>query len=489
MLSEEVRGLSEAKITLHRHAQAGWFASERIAPAAALAWLSAFALMVAALGGSSRPDPVQIALLRPLATLFLIPALYLMDARSWREVPVLVALFATFALWMGLQLVPLPPALWQGLPDREIIAKLDQLTGLGGQWRPLSLAPTRGMNALISLIVPLSALLLALACRTTSQLILHVILAIGLLNAALGFVQLATGPNSPLYLYMYVAPRSAAGLFANENHSAVFSVMMVLIIARLTAESHLTDTPSLAWTRIAYPTAFLILLLTVLVTGSRAGFSALTFALAACGLMAFRLADSRTAYGPNDAIHKARRWQGSQGLAVVFAGLVAALIAVFAFLERSPALQDILGKGAFDDLRWQILPIVKDMLGRHWLWGSGFGSFDMLYQTYEPTDLLMVTYVNHAHNDWLQIALEGGLPARLIAGGLLIWVLLALAALRHGRGARERAVKLIFWIAVVVVIGAASAVDYPLRTPIYQAVSVWLLVCLALDRKNSRWPA
>lgn len=477
-MNKEGQGLSEAKLTIYRHAGADWFQSERIAPAAALALLGAFALVVAAFGGSSRPDPVQIAPLRPLAAGFLIPAFYLMDSRSWREAPLLIALMASLAVWMGLQLVPLPAGIWHGLPDREIIAELDRLTGLGDQWRPLSLAPTRGMNALISLTVPLAALLLALACRTTSQMILHIIIAIGLINAALGFVQVATGPNSPLYLYMYVAPRSAAGLFANENHSAVFSVIVLLIIARLSAESHLSNRSSLTWTRIAYPAAFGVILLTVLVTGSRAGLGALVAALGAIAFMALEFARARPRTGQG-------KWQGSAGLALVFAGLVAGLIALFFLQERTPALQDVLDRSSFDDLRWQILPIIQLMAAKHWLWGSGFGSFDMLYQTYEPTDLLMLSYVNHAHNDWLQLVIEGGLPAVMILAALLLWIVRTIVGLRGG-DKTENAIHRVFWVATIIVIGAASVVDYPLRTPIYQAVGAWLLVCLALDQQRSR---
>lgn len=463
-----------------------WFQSERIAPALSFALLGAFALIVAAFGGSSRADAVQIAPLRPLATLFLIPALYLMDAKSWRDASVLVGLFGAFALWMGLQLIPLPPAIWHALPDRQIIAELDRLTGLGDQWRPLSLAPTRGMNALISLVVPGAALLLALALRATTNMILHLIMAIGLLNAALGFAQIVTGPNSPLYFYMYVSPRSAAGLFANENHSAVFSVLVLLIIARLAGENYVTDKSRVTWTPIFYPAAFVIVLLTVLVTGSRAGLGGLVVALAACAAMAFRLSAGRVEEKFKSGQARFGKLGGAAGLAMVFTGLVISLIALFFLQERTPALRDLLDKNPFEDLRWQILPIIQTMARTHWLWGSGFGSFDVLYQSYEPTELLFVSYLNQAHNDWLQLVIEGGLLACLILACLLVWSLKAILVIARSKDVDQFAMLVVFWIAVFLVIGAASLADYPLRTPIYQAVGVWLLVCLASDQRRVR---
>ena len=475
--------MNETRIATFRDDANKWFASGRLSDAAAFALLGAFALVVAAFGGSSRPDPVQMALLRPLAALFLIPALYLLDARSLREGLPLLALLGAFVIWMGLQLVPLPPSVWQELPDRAIIAELDQLIGLGDQWRAISLAPARGMNAFLSLVVPAAALLLVLGCRANSQIIFHIVIWVGVVNAALGFVQVATGPDSPLYMYMYVAPRSAAGLFANENHSAVFSVIVLLVIARLSAEGHVVRRSGVAWTRIAYPFAFVIILLTVLVTGSRAGLACLAIALSAIGFMTLRATILHSQGYEGAAQSRVGIWQGSAAVPVVCAGLVVGLLALFFLHERTPALQDILEKSAFEDLRWQILPLAKAMAANHWLLGSGFGSFGTLYELYEPADLLMVAYVNHAHNDWLQLVIEGGIPGVLILAGVLLWAARGVAALPSDELTDDRAMRQFFWIAVFIVIGAASFVDYPLRTPIYQVVGVWLLVCLALDQR------
>ena len=51
-------------------------------------WLALLAAIVALLGGSSRPDAVQIAALRPLVALFLIPAFYYLHyATSYQVIP------------------------------------------------------------------------------------------------------------------------------------------------------------------------------------------------------------------------------------------------------------------------------------------------------------------------------------------------------------------------------------------------------------------
>jgi O-antigen ligase len=470
------------KLALQRNRQNEWFRSERISFGTTLLILGSFALLVALFGGTSRPDQIHHAVLRPSAALFLIPALYLLGRQCWREEFVLLSLLGCLVVWMGLQLIPLPPHAWQSLPGRGAIAQLDHLAGLDDTWRPLALSPTRGLNALSGLVVPTAALLLAISVRSTTQLIFHVILAVGVANAALGFVQLAAGPDSQFYLYAYAPASASFGLFANRNHGAVFSVLALLIVARLMCESYLANKPGLAWTKVAYPLIFFVLLLSVLVTGSRTALFALFIALTAGSLQALALASASLEAADGRRRHKRSdlRW-----FAALLAASALGLIALFIGLERAPALERLLAQDPIADLRWRALPILQEMVGTHWLWGSGFGSFDVIYQTYEPTDLLMVAYFNQAHNDWLQLVIEGGVPACLLLVGLILWAALTIGAIMrdHNRGVAK--VQAIFWIATILVMGSASLTDYPLRTPIYQAMGVWLMVALSLDRQRS----
>lgn len=479
---QQMESLWSEKRTLRRNDQELWFREGRLSPGAALVILGTFAVVVALFGGTSRTDQLHHALLRPAAALFLMPAIYYMGRQSWREAPVLLALLGGLVVWMGLQLVPLPHSLWQGLPDRTEIAQLDSLMDLSDLWRPVSLAPTRGLSALFGLIVPIAALLLALSLRCTSNVILHVLLAIGLMNAALGFMQLAAGPSSPLYLYAYAPAGGSFGLFANRNHGGMFSVLTLLIVVRLMGEGYVANSPRMAWAKIVYPLAFFVLLLSVLVTGSRAAFIALFAALVASSLQVFVLAGAglRNSDVRTDRSSKSLRWFG-----VVLGVSALALITLFVGFERVPALDRMMAQDPIADLRWKALPILLDMAGSHWLWGSGFGSFDVLYQSYEPTELLMVAYFNQAHNDWVQIVIEGGLPACLLLAGLVIWIAVAITRLKGSADPRAANLQIIFWTATVLIVSAASLVDYPLRTPIFQVVGVWLLASLALDQHRA----
>ena len=53
--------------------------------------------------------------------------------------------------------------------------------------------------------------------------------------------------------------------------------------------------------------------------------------------------------------------------------------------------------------------------------GGGFGSFEAAYKIVEPVNLLSLQYLNHAHNDYLELAIEAGLPGLALAG---LWIVL-----------------------------------------------------------------
>ncbi len=67
--------------------------------------------------------------------------------------------------------------------------------------------------------------------------------------------------------------------------------------------------------------------------------------------------------------------------------------------------------------------------------GSGLGGFDPLFRMHEPFELLKPTYFNHAHNDWLEIALDaGGAGIALLFGSILWWGMASARAWRSADG-------------------------------------------------------
>ncbi|MDF2369186.1 MAG: O-antigen ligase family protein [Rhizobiaceae bacterium] len=89
--------------------------------------------------------------------------------------------------------------------------------------------------------------------------------------------------------------------------------------------------------------------------------------------------------------------------------------------------------------------------------GIGYGNFLTGYPAYEKPEMIFQTYVNHAHNDYLELVFEGGLIA-----ALLIVAFIGLFAWRVGQTLRwplHKAATLAILFVLV-----HSLVDYPLRT-------------------------
>ena len=112
-------------------------------------------------------------------------------------------------------------------------------------------------------------------------------------------------------------------------------------------------------------------------------------------------------------------------------------------------------------------------------WGSGLGSFRSIYQLYESRDHITSTYVVHAHDDYVELALETGVAGVLLMIAFLVWwIRAARDAWRQGDGGAYARAASIASAAILI----HSLVDFPLRTA---AISAVFAMCLALliDRR------
>ena len=120
-------------------------------------------------------------------------------------------------------------------------------------------------------------------------------------------------------------------------------------------------------------------------------------------------------------------------------------------------------------------------IGQHWPWGTGLGTFVPVFVAAERLEVVDQSYPNRAHNDFLELALEAGLPGLLLLvalGSWLVWRLIR--RWRAATGAAER-IELVFSGTTLALIAAHSVVDYPLRS-MSIAVLAGLAVGLILSR-------
>ena len=89
-----------------------------------------------------------------------------------------------------------------------------------------------------------------------------------------------------------------------------------------------------------------------------------------------------------------------------------------------------------------------------------------VFQIAEENDQLRPRYINHAHNDFLEVALTSGIAGVLLMSMALIAFVICAWRISRAKG-MGRDVKRYRWLGLglVALCAAASAVDYPLRTP------------------------
>jgi O-antigen ligase len=422
------------------------------------------------LGGGSRADIQSLVILRPLAALALGFGLWNLSSKQTEQHRAVLIIAAFIPLLVLSHLIPLPTSVWSMLPGREIVEEIDTAAGIVGAWRPISLSPTGTWNALYSLMVPLAVLVLAcqLGQRELATLIKPLIV-LSVASGVLGILQVVGDPTGPLYLYRITNNGSAVGLFSNRNHQAILlATLFPLLATYASLEAKSEEVARLrTWLCLVGGAAVIPLLL---VTGSRAG-----LLVGGLGLIVALLLYRK----PQFRSPKKRKTQllNFRYLAIAFGVLCLAALTIV--LSRAEALQRLSSPDQVEDLRFKVWGPIWDMSWSYFPVGSGIGSFSNVYDIHEPLALLGPSYLNHAHNDWLEVFLTAGLPGVAILVAMAIWLGRIMFRVLH-RDDRPTVSGQLARLggAIILILGASSIVDYPLRTPslsvVFAIALVWL---------------
>ena len=416
-------------------------------------------------GGASRADVMGQVIVRSVAWAILIayilfgPRPRLGDARA-------VAGFLLAATTLAaLHLIPLPPSVWTALPGRELLIQAAAVIGEEQPWRPLSISPGATLNALSSLIVPVVTLLLAAAFSRsehwrTATMLLVLIVA----SSLLALVQFS-GSRFDHPLINDVAG-AVSGSFANRNHFALFAAIGCILAPAWAFQEEGRG----AWKPLAALGLIVLFAMIILASGSRTGLLVGALGIALGLLNVRRQIASKLRRLP-------RKW--SIALVVSSAGLVIAALILSVTLDRAVSIDRASAMQAGEDLRLQVLPVIVEMTKLYFPVGSGLGAFDPVYRIHEPSALLGPAYVNHAHNDWLEVSLDAGLPGLLLLGAAVTWWLWNSIKVWTGKGNREGILPRL-GSGILLLVFIASVTDYPARTPMIMAVvmlaGVWLSI-------------
>jgi hypothetical protein len=397
-----------------------------------------------------------------------------------RALPFLKRSPGAFALLIGVialpcaQLIPLPSWLWRALPGRQPLVDIFMAAGIPLSWRPLTLIPGATWRALLALLPPAAIFLAALSLdRDARKLLALVAVAIGVASVAVAMLQVIGGQGSGLYFFDVTNVGRGVGFFANENHFGAFEyALLPLSVAAL------TELPirSYALALAVLGVVVAALLFGVSLSGSRAAI--ILGGLSIVATLAIMLRPEVAKLGRRRAL----------GLVI---GLGLMLLPLMLGLGMLAIFERFATRDVAEDARWTLAAVTWRALWSYFPFGSGFGTFPSVYPLHERVVDLIPEFVNRAHDDLLEILLEGGLASLALLLGFVVWLCLstrrALVGDMEVDGRQARAGVIVMWLLLL-----HSLVDYPLRTIALGSV---FALCAAFqfkpppvdDRRDAWW--
>ena len=454
------------------------------------AYAMAALLFVAILfGGGGAEGPINNGVIHAASAVLLGLLFASAYSGSWplaRPAAAVTWLLVALLVIVALQLVPLPPSIWQSLPERELARNALALVGAADEWRPLTLDPDGTRRFAATLLLPAAVLYFMLgATRREILLVLRSIVFAAIISGILGALQLALSIPSWLAFYDGPTPGTASGVFANQNHQATMMVSAILFVAVLIRAGR-SRRPSASRSQFAgflHPAwlALPFFIAIILFTGSRTGIILLAIALPAALVIGL----------------------GGRSPLLWLGGLAAIVLAGAVLMLFSPSGNSLAVGRSFilsEDLRYAFLPDVLYTLRQYWPWGSGLGTFVPVFAPNENLDVAGAGFVNHAHNDLLEWLIETGIIGTIwlaVAVGLLLWRLVTVARTRAQlRGSQFAAIMA--GALILLLIGIHSLLDFPIRMAAISAVAAiaagLVLTPLVdapprpLSSRGARWP-
>lgn len=342
----------------------------------------------------------------------------------------------------------------------------------------IALEPGTGGHQAMRLLAYGGVFFLAFALcrdRQRARLAFIVIATVGLAYAAYGLFAMFAGYKTIIGLVPSSYTRSVTSTFINRNSYATYGGLCVIIaMAPLLSELRhvlrsgaspisLLRTVSEEATPVFYIAALAVAtgVMAVILTGSRAGVASLLlgFAVFGVGMLIVRDLSLRAFLG--------------------LIGLGAACVAT-ALVISGGFLVERVTDGMERDARWVLFEVGRQIAGDRPVTGHGLGGFAAAFNIGLRAAPGFDAYVDYAHNSYLELGIEGGIPALLIS---LALVGMAVGICITGLFSRSRGTSFaIATIAGTALIAGHALFDFSLQMP---AVAVTFMLMLGVGASQS----
>lgn len=380
-------------------------------------------------------------------------------------------------LWAMLQLCPLPVDVLTLVSPAA--AQAYQATG--ASMGRLSLDPAATFAHLLQGLAYLSLLILVLLqVNSLSRLkaLVLVIIGAGCFQALYGALLVLIGSKGLLFA---LSPADiATGSFVYKNHYANFLLLSLSVgtgyfISQLNDDRKATARKqirqlleSLLHGKAVLRIGLVLMVIALVMSRSRMGATAFFVSISLASLLALWF------------IRQKRK------ALMVFAVsmLVLDLLVVSSWFGLQKLEQRLQATSLEQESRDEVVAQAQALIRDYPLTGTGLGSFYGVFPSVQGGDVRL--YYDHAHNDYVQFAVELGLPMTLLAGWAVLWSLWqALMALK------ERKQALCQGLSIGCIIGINGmlihiSVDFNLQAPANTAYFLVLLAIAAITRRLER---
>lgn len=390
---------------------------------------------------------------------------------------VLLVIFIAFSI---MQIIPLPSAILQYLsPEAASLYSNPVANGgsvvtenINANYIPLSIDPAQSVISLYKTLSYASLFICALLlCNSASRIrsTLVAVVVIGIFQASYGALEILLGVNTSLVFQLPVKG-IATGTFVYKNHYANYlllclSMSVGYLVSTLLDQQSGTRTThkirnfleTLLHGKALVRIALAIMVIALVMSRSRMGNTAFFAAMTVVGLLSLFLIKKRT-----------------KGLSILIVSMfiidMFILSAYFGLDKVKTRLeQTSLSQESRDEVIRDSLPLLHDFAPT----GSGMGSFYGIFPKYQSEDI--TSLYDHAHNDYLQFAIEAGIPATLVL--FLLPLLAGISCIKAIKNRRNTLMKGTAFGCLMAIIGMAihMSVDFPLQAPSNAALFMVIL--------------